>query len=77
MRRVLMIAAATAATLAAGAASAASVEVRDAVARVTVIPENRTDIKVEVIQANIPQCNIAQLKKLYEKRGPGWKAQCC
>jgi len=40
------------ATLAAGAASAASVEVKDAVARVTVVPENRSDIKVEVIQAN-------------------------
>ena len=51
MRTVLMIAAATAA-LAAGAASAASVEVKDAVARVTVIPENRTDIKVEIVSAN-------------------------
>jgi hypothetical protein len=51
MRTVLTIVAAAAA-LAAGAASAASVEVKDAVARVTVIPENRTDIKVEVIQAN-------------------------
>ena len=52
MRIPLLLAAAAAAALAAGAASAASVEVKDAVARVTVIPENRTDIKVEVIQAN-------------------------
>jgi len=39
--------------LAAGAADAgASVEVKDAVARVTVIPEARSDIKVEVVKAN-------------------------
>lgn len=36
----------------AGAAQAASVEVKDAVARVTVVPENRSDIKVEIISAN-------------------------
>ena len=35
-----------------GRQRAPSVEVKDAVARVTVIPENRADIKVEVIQAN-------------------------
>jgi hypothetical protein len=52
MRMSLMLAATAAVTLAAGAASAAMVEVKDAVARVTVIPENRTDIKVEVVQAN-------------------------
>lgn len=56
MRTALTIAASLAATLAAtlaaGAASAASVEVKYAVARVTVVPENRPDIKVEVIQAN-------------------------
>jgi hypothetical protein len=52
MRTVLMLAAAAAAVFAAGAASAASVEVKDAVARVTVIPENRTDVKVEIVQAN-------------------------
>ena len=52
MRTALIIAAAAAAALTAGAASAASVEVKDAVARVTVIPENRTDVKVEVVQAN-------------------------
>jgi hypothetical protein len=53
MRIALMFAAAAAATLAAaGAASAASVEVKDAVARLTVIPENRSDIKVEIVSAN-------------------------
>jgi len=52
MRIALMLAAAATAALAAGAASAASVEVKDAVARVTVIPENRSDIKVEILQTN-------------------------
>ena len=53
MRMSLMLAATAAAALgAAGAASAASVAVKDAVARVTVIPEARNDIKVEIIQAN-------------------------
>jgi hypothetical protein len=52
MRTVLILAAGAAALFAAGAASAASVEVKDAVARVTVIPENRSDIKVEIVQAN-------------------------
>jgi hypothetical protein len=52
MRTILMLAAATATLATAGAASAASVEVKGAVARVTVIPENRSDVKVEVIQAN-------------------------
>jgi len=52
MRMTLMFAATAAAALAAGCASAASVEVKDAVARVTVIPENRSDIKIEVIRAN-------------------------
>jgi hypothetical protein len=52
MRISLLLAASAAAALAACAASAASVEVKDAVARVTVIPENRTGIKIDVIQAN-------------------------
>ena len=43
---------AAAAALSAGAANAASVEVRDAVARVTVIPEDRRDIKIEVLNPN-------------------------
>ena len=55
MRIALMLAAGAAGALAAGAAnaaSAASVEVRDAVARVTVIAENRPDIKIDVVRAN-------------------------
>jgi len=55
MRFPLMLLAATAtgvAAFTAGGASAASVEVKDAVARVTVIPENRTDVKVEFISTN-------------------------
>jgi hypothetical protein len=52
MRISLLLAASAAAALAACAANAASVEVKDAVARVTVIPETRTDIKIDVIQAN-------------------------
>ncbi|MFC3070329.1 GIN domain-containing protein [Phenylobacterium soli] len=36
----------------AGVADAASVEVKDAVARVTVIPENRSDVKVEFLATN-------------------------
>ena len=56
MRLQTTLLAAVAATFAAGFAAssvqAATVEVEDAVARVTVIPENRKDIKVEVISAN-------------------------
>ena len=43
---------AAAATFSAGAAQAASVEVKDAVARITVIPEARSDIKVEIVRPN-------------------------
>ncbi|RAK61615.1 hypothetical protein DJ021_18315 [Phenylobacterium hankyongense] len=43
---------AAAASLAGGVAHAASVEMKDAVARVTVIPENRGDIKIEIISQN-------------------------
>jgi hypothetical protein len=53
MRLVTIFAgAALAAAFAGGAAHAASVEVKDAVARVTVIPENRSDIKVEFVSTN-------------------------
>jgi hypothetical protein len=53
MRSYLMLMAATAASLAAaGAANAASVEVKDAVVRITVIPENRPDVKVDFITTN-------------------------
>jgi len=51
MRSYLILATAALA-LSAGAAQAASVEVKDAVARVTVIPENRSDIKVEFLTSN-------------------------
>ncbi|WP_296599462.1 DUF2807 domain-containing protein [Phenylobacterium sp.] len=50
--RLQTILLAAAAALSAGAAQAASVEIKDAVARVTVVPENRSDIKVEVISPN-------------------------
>jgi len=43
---------AAAAALAAGGANAASVEIRDAVARVTVVPQDRSDIKVEIVRAH-------------------------
>jgi hypothetical protein len=43
---------AAAAALSATAAHAASVEIKDAVVRVTVIPEQRSDVKVEVIRSN-------------------------
>lgn len=54
LQMVLLATAATlsAATLAAGPAGAATVEVRDAVARVVVIPEDRSDVKVEVVRTN-------------------------
>lgn len=52
MRLSMSLLAASAVLAAAGAANAAEVEVRDAVARVTVIPENRSDIKVEIIAPN-------------------------
>src|SRR5215213_2307985 len=50
--RLQLILLAAAAALSAGAAQAASVEIKDAVARVTVIPENRSDIKVEIVRPN-------------------------
>jgi hypothetical protein len=50
--RLQTILLAAVAALSAGAAQAASVEVKDAVARVTVVPEDRRDIKVEVIAQN-------------------------
>lgn len=52
MRLPMVLLAASAAALTAGAAQAASVDINDAVARVTVIPENRSDVKVEIIQPN-------------------------
>ena len=52
MRASIALVAAVAALAAAGSASAASVEIRDAVARVTVIPEDRSDVKVEFLTTN-------------------------
>jgi hypothetical protein len=43
---------AAAAALIANGAQAASVEIRDAVARVTVVPQDRPDIKVEIVHAH-------------------------
>lgn len=51
MRLSMAILAATAAFSASGA-QAASVEIRDAVARVTVVPQDRPDIKVEIVRAH-------------------------
>ena len=50
--RLQAILLAAAAAFTAGAANAATVEIEDAVARVTVVPENRSDIKIEVIAPN-------------------------
>lgn len=52
MRRLIVSFAALAATAAAGGAQAASVEIRDAVARVVVSPESRADVVVEVLTRN-------------------------
>ena len=53
MRLAIALAAAAMGLAAAGAAAAApSVEIRDAVARVTVVPEDRTDVKVDVLTSN-------------------------
>jgi hypothetical protein len=52
MRLSLIAVAASGLCAAAGAAQAAAVEVKDAVARVTVIPEDRNDIRVELLSSN-------------------------
>jgi hypothetical protein len=53
MRLAIAIAVAATALAAASAASAGpSVEIRDAVARVTVVPEDRADVKVEMLTNN-------------------------
>lgn len=50
--RLLTFAAAAGLSLVATAANAASVEIRDAVARVVVVPEARDDVRVEIISRN-------------------------
>ncbi|MDO9222884.1 MAG: DUF2807 domain-containing protein [Caulobacter sp.] len=52
MRAFLIVGVASAALLGATAAQAASVEIRDAAARVVVIPEARSDVKVEFLTTN-------------------------
>jgi hypothetical protein len=52
MRASIALVAALAAIATAGSAGAASVDIRDAVARVTVIPEDRNDVKVEFLTTN-------------------------
>jgi hypothetical protein len=52
MRVSIALVAALGAITTAGAANAASVDIRDAVARVTVIPEARDDVKVEFLTTN-------------------------
>lgn len=52
MRAAIAAIASLAGIAAAGHANAASVELRDAVARVTVIPEDRSDVKVEIVRPN-------------------------
>jgi hypothetical protein len=49
MRVAIALAAMTVAVLAAGRAAAASVEIRDAAAQVTVVPEDRADVRVEFL----------------------------
>lgn len=51
--RLSTIILAAAAVLAASAAQAASVEIRDAVARVTVVPQDRSDIRVEIVRPHL------------------------
>jgi hypothetical protein len=52
MRPLIALCASAALAAVAGAANAASVDIRDAVARVTVVPENRADVKVEMLTVN-------------------------
>lgn len=50
--RLQTILLAAVAVFGAGAAQAASIEVKDAAARVTVVPEDRSDIRVEIVSTN-------------------------
>lgn len=50
--RLQMVLLAAAAAFVGGAAQAASVEIKDAVVRVTVVPADRKDVKVEIVRPN-------------------------
>ena len=63
MRSDLIFGVAVLALAAAGTAEAASVDIRHAAARVTVIPENRADVKIEFVTTN------AALPLQVERRG--------
>ena len=52
MRHFLALGLAAAAAMAATSASAAGVEIRDAVVRVTIVPEARSDVVVQVVKTN-------------------------
>ena len=52
MRQFIGLGLAAAAMIAASSASAASVEIRDAVVRVTVLPEARNDVSVQIVKTN-------------------------
>jgi hypothetical protein len=60
MKTALFAATAFVALAAAGSPQAADVEIKSAVARVVVIPEDRTDVKVEIIpgRADLPQISV-------------------
>lgn len=52
MRVAVALLGAASAVISAGQASAAAVQVKDAVARVTIVPEDRSDVKVEFLSTN-------------------------
>jgi len=52
MRLSILLLAAAMASAAAGGAQAAKVDIRDAAVRVTVVPQDRSDIKVEIVKAH-------------------------
>jgi len=49
---IAVVASATALVISSAAAAAPSVQIKDAVARVTVVPEDRSDVKVEMVTTN-------------------------
>lgn len=79
MRLSISLFAAAAATLAAGAAQAASVEIEDAVLRVTVIPENRSDTRVEWVKThpNLPMEVRTQQGRTVIDGGKGRQIRGC